>query len=649
MKNKTIVVSMMLVFLLVTSTVGASIVVVKNVKNSKRVVKSLPLTAFDVDVEKTVWDGHAWVETAYAEYDSIVRFNITVHNSGDCVIHNITVTDSLPSSLEYADDATVNGELKEPDIIAGSNLIWNFPENLEPSHKIYIEFDAHVIGSPCSVDINRVEVNAQTYGSNMVNDEDTAKVVVPGMCCEKKVWNPTEKKWVEEITANRGDLVKFKVNIKYHGAYKLYNIKIKDFLPSNLEYADNASIEETAVSDDKKIVWWNLTNELHDGDILNITFYAKVVGHGECTNLVNITANECSGKTWYCEDTAKVVTREGMIVKKQVWNENLQQWADEINASVGDTVRFRITITYYGGYTLYNIKVRDELPDCLEYADNANPEETGISSDGKTIWWNLTDELSDGESTSIEFDAIVTETSGCGPCINLANVTANECSGAILHGEDTATVVASCPLVADAGGPYFGKIGENINIVGSASGGTPPYTFAWDLNNDGNYDDATGATITHSWDETGTFVISLKVTDNKGKTATDDTTVTIENQAPSTPTVTGPNSGRIKVEYTYTATSTDPDGDQIYYYFDWGDGTNTGWLGPYNNGETASTKHTWTEKGNYVVRVKAKDSHGAESDWEELPVSMPLNKALLLEKFYQTIIIYQILQRILGI
>ena len=647
MKNKTIVVSTMLVFLLVTSTVGASIVVVKNVKNSKRVVKSLPLTAFDVDVEKTVWDGCNWVEEVYAEYCSIVRFNITVHNSGDCVIHNVTVIDTLPSSLEYADNATVNGEQKEPDIIAGSQLIWNFSEDLQPSHKIYIEFDAHVIGEPCSVDINRVEVNAQTYDSNVVTDEDTAKVIIPGMCCQKKVWDPVQHRWVEEITADSGDLVKFKVSIRYRGAYTLYNIKVRDELPNNLEYADNASIEETAVSTDKKTVWWNLTDELQDGDVLNITFYAKVVGYGECTNLANITANECSGETWYCEDTARVITREGMIVEKSVWDPDTQQWVDEVNASVGDTIRFRITITYYGGYTLYNIKVRDELPDCLEYADNAEPEETGISSDEKTIWWNLTDELSDGESTSIEFDAIVIETSGCGPCINLANVTANECSGQILHGEDTATIVAACPLVADAGGPYFGEIGENINIIGSASGGTPPYTFTWDLDNDGNYDDATGASITHSWDEAGVFVISLKVIDSKGKTDIDDTTVTIENQAPSTPIVTGPGSGRIKVEYTYTATSTDPEGDQIYYYFDWGDGTNTGWIGPYNSGETASAKHTWTEKGNYVIRVKAKDSHGAESDWEELPVSMPLNKAFLIEQLYQ-MLLHQILQKILA-
>jgi hypothetical protein len=100
----------------------------------------------------------------------------------------------------------------------------------------------------------------------------------------------------------------------------------------------------------------------------------------------------------------------------------------------------------------------------------------------------------------------------------------------------------------------------------------------------------------------------------------------IENQPPETPErPSGPTSGKINVEYTYTARTVDPDGDEIYYLFDWGDGTNSGWLGPYNSGETISVSHRWEELGNYQIRVKAKDVFGEESDWSDpLPISMPL-------------------------
>jgi len=91
----------------------------------------------------------------------------------------------------------------------------------------------------------------------------------------------------------------------------------------------------------------------------------------------------------------------------------------------------------------------------------------------------------------------------------------------------------------------------------------------------------------------------------------------------------GPSMGKINEEYTYTASTTDPDGDELYYMFDWGDEAYSEWIGPYSSGETVEASHTWTEKENYEMRVKAKDEHGIQSDWSDsLSVSMPKNKAI---------------------
>jgi plastocyanin len=72
-------------------------------------------------------------------------------------------------------------------------------------------------------------------------------------------------------------------------------------------------------------------------------------------------------------------------------------------------------------------------------------------------------------------------------------------------------------------------------------------------------------------------------------------------------------------EYTYTSMTTEPDNEQIYYRFDWGDGNDSGWIGPYNSGQTGTASHTWTELGTYNVTVKARDINGAGS-----PTSEPL-------------------------
>jgi len=66
-----------------------------------------------------------------------------------------------------------------------------------------------------------------------------------------------------------------------------------------------------------------------------------------------------------------------------------------------------------------------------------------------------------------------------------------------------------------------------------------------------------------------------------------------DNQAPEKPeTPDGSTSGESGTEYTYTTSTNDPEGDQLYYWFDWDDGTDSGWLGPYESGEEVSASHT---------------------------------------------------------
>jgi hypothetical protein len=142
----------------------------------------------------------------------------------------------------------------------------------------------------------------------------------------------------------------------------------------------------------------------------------------------------------------------------------------------------------------------------------------------------------------------------------------------------------------------------------------------------GPYGSGVTASATHSWSAKGTYQVKVKAKDaNNAESAWSDTLAVAINTPPNKPTKpSGTLNGKINVEYSYTSSTTDPDGDQVYYLFDWGDGTNSSWVGPYASGATASAKHTWTVKGNYQIKVKAKDTSGAESAWSDpLGVSMP--------------------------
>ena len=95
-------------------------------------------------------------------------------------------------------------------------------------------------------------------------------------------------------------------------------------------------------------------------------------------------------------------------------------------------------------------------------------------------------------------------------------------------------------------------------------------------------------------------------------------------QPPGKPLLNGPTTGKVNYEYPNTSSTTDPDGDQVYYLWDWGDENNSGWLGPFTSGATINTTHKWTVEGSYSIKVKAKDSFGAESPWSDpLPITMP--------------------------
>jgi len=87
---------------------------------------------------------------------------------------------------------------------------------------------------------------------------------------------------------------------------------------------------------------------------------------------------------------------------------------------------------------------------------------------------------------------------------------------------------------------------------------------------------------------------------------------------------TGEANGNIGTSYNYSTVTTDADGDQVYYMWDWGDGNFSEWLGPFASGAAVTAEKSWTAKGNYSIRVKAKDINGAESNWSDpLDITMP--------------------------
>jgi outer membrane protein assembly factor BamB len=113
----------------------------------------------------------------------------------------------------------------------------------------------------------------------------------------------------------------------------------------------------------------------------------------------------------------------------------------------------------------------------------------------------------------------------------------------------------------------------------------------------------------------------------------------IENEPPDQPNINGTTSGKIRIEYTYTAVTSDPDGDNVSFYFDWGDGTNSGWTEYVPSGIQVNETHKWSKGDTYEIKVKAQDVYGAESEWTTLEITMPKNQQsqnILLFRFLES-------------
>lgn len=128
-------------------------------------------------------------------------------------------------------------------------------------------------------------------------------------------------------------------------------------------------------------------------------------------------------------------------------------------------------------------------------------------------------------------------------------------------GTDTTIItVVNAPPEVDAGGPYIGNVGEAIIL--SAIGFDPdsePITYAWDLNNDGLYDDSADQATIFFATVSGSFIVAVEVTDAVGQVANDTETVVVL----GAPAIIG-TPGPPEISISPTGSITAPEGDTLY-------------------------------------------------------------------------------------
>ncbi len=173
---------------------------------------------------------------------------------------------------------------------------------------------------------------------------------------------------------------------------------------------------------------------------------------------------------------------------------------------------------------------------------------------------------------------------------------------------------------ADIGGPYSGDEGTLIALSGAGSSGATLYE--WDLDNDGQYDDAVGVNPNFNATDNGVFTIGLRINGVGGPT--DSTTVTVNNVAP-TASISGTTAIYRGETVTFTLNAVDASPvDQAGLFdfeIDWdGNGSVDETLLGVPDGTTVMHTFPTTFSGN--VQVRATDKDAATGSFSQLPIDV---------------------------
>src|SRR2546426_1565195 len=139
-------------------------------------------------------------------------------------------------------------------------------------------------------------------------------------------------------------------------------------------------------------------------------------------------------------------------------------------------------------------------------------------------------------------------------------------------------------------------VDQSITFACSASGGTPPYVYAWTLSDGGI---STGPTVTHSFGSPGTYDATCTVTDVFLGIATATKSVVIS----PLPSVAASVDHDLAAPGTVLTFSASPSGGDGSFSYEWtfDDGS---------SGSGAPATHAYTAAGSYQATVTATDGNG---------------------------------------
>ena len=446
-----------------------------------------------------------WSEEVTAKAGETVRYRITAKNAGNTKLENFSVRDILPTGLTYVKGSTTVATAQYPKGTSVSdNIITDGGVNLgtfDANAVAYIYFNATVNSAVAEKCNNSLLRNVAQLTSSSINHtrEDSADVFVQGKTCtegftlDKKV-RIGSNDFAENITAKAGDKVEYRIQFKNTGNVDLKDVVIRDILPSNETYVkgstnlDGKSLADGVITTDGVNI-----GTVGAGKTVNLYFFVTMNGSladicekVELTNTAKAKYNN-DAKTEK-SDTAVVSVdgkdctdeNPGFTINKMVQLKGGNEWAEDVTAKAGDTVRYRIQFKNIGNTTLKNVVIRDVLPAGMTYVKGSTVLYNAAHTGGKTLddgivsndGINIGDYAKGTEATIYFYATVNTPADECKDS-TLRNIAKGKYNNdAKTEKSDAADVTVNAKVCTTPESPELPKTGANTvisSVIGAAS------------------------------------------------------------------------------------------------------------------------------------------------------------------------------------
>ncbi|WP_198314203.1 Ig-like domain-containing protein [Alkalitalea saponilacus] len=304
----------------------------------------------------------------FSEIGDVIEYIITVTNSGNVTLENITVEDEdtgLSSNIASINPGT-NNQFQTSYTITSDDLDRSYFTN---TAKATFEF------------------NGNSYE---FSDYETVSANIADLTLTKTVDN------TEPFV---GDEIIFTLTVTNNGPDKATEVEVTDILPNGFDHITN---ESTKGAYNPATGKW-LTNEVLVGETisLTITVLVKEPGTGiQYTNIAKAESNQFDPNPEDNEVSIAAPARQSeLAISKDI---------DKSMPFVYDEVIFSITITNQGPHNATGVDVRDVVP--AGYNNISNISHGGVLNENQIIWSNL--DIAYGNHIELFYSATILPPSG---------------------------------------------------------------------------------------------------------------------------------------------------------------------------------------------------------------------------------------------